>query len=86
MRILPMTKLPKYTLSHDQKREDWKLTNDATGRVAKRFETKADGTARGALRKAVGPEGASVRIEKEKGGYQEERTYPKNRDPKKTPG
>lgn len=79
-----MANLPKFTLS--KKGDDWALKKDATNRTVKTFDTKADATARGALKKAMGPEGGSVRIEKERGGYQEERTFPKSRDPKKSPG
>ena len=38
------------------------------------------------LRTAVGPEGGSVRIRKVDNTIQEERTYPRSKDPKKTPG
>lgn len=81
-----MSKLPKYTLSFDQKKQDWKLQKDGSDRATKRFETKADGTAGGVLSDAIGKEGGSVMIEKKHGGYQEERTFPRDRDPKKTPG
>lgn len=79
-------KIPKYTLSKDEKKDDWKLTNNATGDVKKRFDTKSEATAGGALEKAVGPAGGSVRIQKEDGKFQEERTYPGSQDPKKSPG
>jgi hypothetical protein len=54
--------------------------------VEKRFDTKADATAGGKLEKAVGAAGGSVKIQKENGQFQEERTYPGSRDPKKSPG
>lgn len=81
-----MGRLPKYTLSKDERKGGWKLTNDATDRVAKRFETKADATKGGALEKAVGSAGGSVKIQKETGVFQEERTYPRSRDPRQSPG
>lgn len=81
-----MTKLTKYTLSKDEKKDDWKLTNDATNRVEKRFDRKADATAGGALEKAVGKDGGSVKIQKENGRIQEERTYPGSKDPRKSKG
>lgn len=81
-----MANLPRYTLSKDEKRDDWKLTHDASSRVVQRFETKGDATARGALREAVGGAGGSVRIQKESGRYQEERTFPGSRDPKRSKG
>ncbi len=81
-----MGKLPKFTLSKDEKRDDWKLTNDATNRVKERFETKGDATQGGALEKAVGKDGGSVKIQKENGRIQEERTYPGSKDPKSSKG
>lgn len=79
-------KLPKYTLSLDKKKEDWKLENDKTDKVIKRFETKEDATAGGVLRKAVGSVGGSVKIKKMDSTYQEERTYPDKADPRKSKG
>jgi len=81
-----MAKLPKLTLSFDQKKENWKLEDDASDKVLRRFEMKEDATAGGALKKALGPEGGSVRIEKKHGGYQEERTFPRSKDPRQSKG
>ena len=81
-----MARLPKFTLERDEKREDWRLVNDKTDRTVERFETKSDATTRGALREAVGGAGGSVKIQKMDGKFQEERTYPKSRDPKKSKG
>ncbi len=81
-----MTKLPKYTLTHNEKKDRWDLEQDKTHKVVKAFETKADATAGGALAKAVGKEGASVKIQKMDGKFQEERTFPRSADPKKSPG
>ena len=80
-----MTKLPKYTLSHNDKKERWELKKDKTHELIKAFDIKADATAGGVLKKAIGGTG-SVKIEKENGRYQEERTYPHSADPKKSPG
>lgn len=79
-------KLPKYTLSKNESKDNWELKNDATRRVAESFDTKADATRGGALERAVGPAGGSVKIQKENGRIQEERTYPRAADPKKSPG
>jgi hypothetical protein len=79
-------KLPKYTLEHNEKRGTWDLTNDATNRKLKSFDTKEDATKRGALKRAVGENGGSVKIQKENGRFQEERTYPRSRDPRKSKG
>ena len=81
-----MSRLPKYTLSFDRKQENWKLENDASDRVVRRFDTKAEATKGGVLKQAVGSQGGSVRIEKARGGYDEERTYPRSRDPRESKG
>jgi hypothetical protein len=60
--------------------DDWKLQNDASNRIVKRVDTKEDATARGALKRALGEDGGSVRIEKVRGGYQEDGTFPSNKD------
>ena len=52
------------------------------GRSRAHFDKKADATKGGALSDAVGAKGGSVRIHKEDGKIQEERTYPRSRDPK----
>lgn len=81
-----MVKLPKYTLSHNDGRDRWELRQDKTHNLVKSFETKADATASGVLSRAVGKEGGSVKIEKISGGYQEERTFPRSADPRKSKG
>lgn len=81
-----MAKLPKFTLDKNERTQRWDLTNDTTDRKVKSFETKADATKGGALEKAVGPGGGSVKIQKENGRFQEERTYPGSRDPKSSKG
>ena len=55
---------PKYTVSHDEKRSDWALSEDGSGKVKSRFENKAEALTGGALRKAVGPTGGSLKIQK----------------------
>ena len=81
-----MAKLPKYNLSKDNDRGDWVLKEQGADRAKKRFSNKSEATAGGVLGKAVGPNGGSVRIRKEDGKIQEERTFPRSRDPKKSPG
>jgi hypothetical protein len=81
-----MTKLPKLTLDKNEKKDTWDLRNDKTDKLVKSFDTKADATKGGALKRAVGPSGGSVKIQKENGRFQEERTYPRKADPKKSPG
>jgi len=81
-----MAKLPKFTLESNEKRNTWDLKKDKSGEVIKRFDTKADATKGGALQRAVGPDGGSVKIQKESGRYQEERTYPRSKDPRTSKG
>ena len=81
-----MTKLPKFMLAHNEKKDRWDLTNDATDKMVKSFENKADALTGGTLEKAVGKDGGSVKIQKVDGKFQEERTYPGSADPKKSKG
>lgn len=81
-----MPKLPKYTLEKNERTNTWDLTNDASDRTVKKFDTKADATRGGALEKALGSNGGSVKIQKENGRFQEERTYPGSADPRKSKG
>lgn len=76
-----MNKLPKFTLEYNEKKSRWNLQNDKTGKIIKTFETKADATKGGVLKKVLGKNGGSVKIQKENGRIQEERTYPKKADP-----
>jgi len=78
--------LSKFTLDYNEKKGKWNLTNDKTDKVVKSFETKDAATAAGALKKAIGKEGGSVKIQKTNGKFQEERTYPKSEDPKSSKG
>lgn len=78
--------LDKYTLHKDQKADKWRLEKEGSDRAKKIFDTKEDATKRGALSDAIGDQGGSVRIRKIDGTIQEERTFPRSKDPKKTPG
>jgi hypothetical protein len=81
-----MTKLPKFTLDKNERTDKWDLRKDSTDQLVKSFTKKEQATKGGVLERAVGSDGGSVRIHKEHGGIQEERTYPRSRDPKKSPG
>ncbi len=81
-----MGKLVKFTLDKNKQKGVWELTNDKTDKVVKTFETKAEATAGGALKKAVGNESASVKIKLENNRIQEERTFPRKDDPVKSKG
>lgn len=80
-----MAKLPKFTVS---KRDDgkWALTKDGDRRATKLFDKKADLTKGGVLEAAIGKFGGSVKIQKEDGKFQEERTCPDSADPSNSPG
>jgi Uncharacterized protein conserved in bacteria (DUF2188) len=62
------------------------LKEDRSARVRHRFENKAEATRGGALRKVLGQAGGSVKIQNKNGRLQEERTYPKSKDPTRSPG
>ena len=81
-----MSNLTKYTLSFNERRDRWALENDRTNKVVKTFDTKGDAISGGRLRKAVGTDGGSVKIQKQNGRFQEERTYPRKSDPRRSPG
>ena len=76
--------MDKYTLHKDAKTEKWRLEKEGSDRAKRTFDTK--GEALKDLRVAVGPGGGSVRIRKMDNTIQEERTYPRSKDPKGTPG
>jgi hypothetical protein len=76
-----MAKLPRYSLSHNDKTKKWELKREGSGEIIKRFKTKADAIKGGVLERAVKKMG-SVRIRKRNGRIQEERTYPRSMDPR----
>lgn len=78
--------LPKFTLEKNERKDRWDLKNDRTYQLVKSFGTKADATKGGTLEKAVGSSGGSVKIQKENGRIQEERTYPGSKDPRSSKG
>jgi hypothetical protein len=81
-----MGNLKKLTLAYDERKEDWTLKQDLTQRVLRRFDTKEEATKGGVLENVLGKEGGSVKIQKENGVFQEERTYPGSLDPRKSKG
>jgi hypothetical protein len=78
--------LRRFTLSKDAKKGDWELREDGAGRATKRFDTKGEATKGGVLADALGREGGSVKVRKEDGTYQEERTFPRSADPRRSKG
>lgn len=82
-----MGNLRKFTLSFDKKKGDWKLSNDKTDKTVKRFDVKEDAIKGGVFKELLGKEGGSVKIQKKSPTtFQEERTYPKSKDPKGSKG
>ena len=82
--IMPLT---RYSLVHDTART-WTLVNEdvTPRRSVKTWPTKAAATAAGALATAVGPDGGTVRIHDQSGRFEEERTFPRSADPRRSPG
>jgi hypothetical protein len=66
------------------KSSGWELK--ANGSVMKKFATKAEAVRGGVLERAIGKPGGTVRIHTDIGAVQEERTYPRGADPRKSPG
>ena len=81
-----MSKLRKFTLEYNEAKSRWDLENDEKNRVVKTFENKEDATKGGVLKRVLGSDGGSVKIQKANGKYQEERTYPRSSDPRKSIG
>jgi hypothetical protein len=75
--------LPRFTLKHDKNAGRWVLKNQ-TGTTVKSFADKASATAGGVLARAV--KRGTVQIHKTNGRIQEERTYPRSADPRRSPG
>jgi hypothetical protein len=74
--------MDSYELYKEQ--EAWKLRQRGAERAIRTFETKEEG-----LRFStdyVDSHGGSLKIKKEDGTIQEERTYPRSADPRRSPG
>ncbi len=54
--------------------------------MVKTFKTKAEATTGGVLSEAIGKEGGSVKIQLTNGKFEEERTYPRSKDPRSSKG
>lgn len=74
--------MDNYHLTHDD--DGWKLKREGAERATKRFDTKEEGMdfSKKFMRKHSG----SLKIHKKDGEIQEERTYPRSADPRRTPG
>jgi hypothetical protein len=78
--------LRKFTVTKNRNGSGWTLKDNQTKRVKHTFRTKANAKKGGAVKTLLGKEGGSVRFEKEHGGFDEERTYPRSKDPKRSKG
>jgi hypothetical protein len=64
--------------------DKWKLTKEGNDRASKTAETKQEIIQK--TREYMQTREGSVKIHKETGGFQEERTYPRSKDPRKSKG
>lgn len=74
--------MDNYHLSKDG--DDWKLQKEGSDRAIKRSETKADAMEH--MKGYMDGKEGSVKIHKENGEFQEERTYPRSADPRSSKG
>ena len=81
-----MANLKKYEVGYDRKSENWKFKEQGSGKVIAESGIKADLVTGGKLAQLLRGEGGSVRIKKMDNKIQEERTYPRSKDPKKSKG
>lgn len=80
------TKLRRHTVTKSKTGSGWVLRDDKTKQVKHTFRTKANAKKGGVIKGILGKEGGTVRFQKEKGGFDEERTYPRSKDPKSSKG
>jgi hypothetical protein len=64
--------------------ENWKLQKENGNRAIKKFESKKEGLPDSV--EYVKKQGGSLKIHKSDGSIQEERTYPRSADPKRSKG
>lgn len=76
--------LDKYTLHKDRETEKWRLEKEGSDKAKRTYGTKDEALRN--LKKDVGPKGGSVRVRKTDNTIQEERTYPRSKDPRKSKG
>ncbi len=76
--------MDRYDLSHDG--ENWKLQHQGGQRASKVFEGMTKEEAIRATSNFMQDHPGSVRIRRLDGTYEEERTYPRSADPRRSPG
>jgi hypothetical protein len=74
--------MDNYELVH--KDGEWKFRQFRSERAIKTFETKEEGLKFST--DYMNDHGGSLKIKKESGEFQEERTYPRSADPRRSPG
>jgi hypothetical protein len=77
--------LHRFTLKHNKRDGGWDL-KDQIGDTVRTFSTKADALKGGTLERLVSKHGGTVRVHAKDGKLQEERTFPRSRDPRRSPG
>lgn len=75
--------LQRFTLTHNERDGGWDLKNPM-GRTVRTFSTKAEALRGGALERLA--KGATVVVHGKDGKIREERTFPRWRDPRRSPG
>lgn len=74
--------MDKYEIQHDG--EKWKLQREGGNRALRSADTKADIMKSGT--EYMRDHGGSLKVRGQNGQYQEERTYPRSSDPKRSKG
>lgn len=76
--------MKNYHITKSSNGTGWDLKKEGAARATIKAPTKAELVK--ATSELLQKSGASVKIHKETGAFQEERTYPRSADPKKSPG
>ena len=69
-----------------KKGDKWSLKKQGNDRASKTFDGNKQDAIRGSAEHVKGAGGGSLKIHKEDGKYQEERTYPRSKDPRSSKG
>lgn len=69
-----------------KKGDKWNLTKEGNSKASKSFETTKEQAIKQSADYLKSGSGGSMKIHKEDGKIQEERTYPRSKDPKKSKG
>ena len=80
-----MTMLHRYTLKYNKENGGWDL-KDQIGQIITSFPRKTDALAGGRLEELFGQKAGTVCIHRKDGKFAEERTYPRSRDSRSSPG